>query len=171
MFWTPFGHSRDTLDTLEPGARRAPETPHGTLPRTHPFSGTLSETLLQQAGGFATPVCQERGQNKQGDKKRENPRWQNETDDEGAGGCVCGRGGAKCLFRGPKFPPRTDVHDGYRRARVDGEGCEVPALRVRVYHRQFRTSPTSPTAKIYQIWPSGQFPQEKVEKRPKNLEN
>ena len=28
------------FDTPEPGARRAPETPRGTLPRTPPFSGT-----------------------------------------------------------------------------------------------------------------------------------
>ena len=33
------------LDTPEPGARRAPGTPRGTLRRTPPFSGTLSGTL------------------------------------------------------------------------------------------------------------------------------
>ena len=40
-------HSGHCLDTPEPSARRAPETPRhgGTLPRTPLFSGTLSGTL------------------------------------------------------------------------------------------------------------------------------
>ena len=45
----------DTLGTLfghtpEPGARRAPGTPRGTLRRTPPFSGTLSGTLPGHSG-------------------------------------------------------------------------------------------------------------------------
>ena len=60
-FLTLSGH---LFDTLGPGARRAPETPGGTLPRTPPpfrghpvgtLSGTLRKTLL--AGrGFPTSI-------------------------------------------------------------------------------------------------------------------
>ena len=42
---TPGTLSGHFLDTLEPGAQRAPGTPRGTLPWTPPFSGTLSGTL------------------------------------------------------------------------------------------------------------------------------
>ena len=41
-FLTLSGH---LFDTPEPGARRAPETPRRTLPRTPPFSGTTCRTL------------------------------------------------------------------------------------------------------------------------------
>ena len=42
---TPGTLSGHLFDTPEPGARRAPETPRGTLPRTPPFSGTPCRTL------------------------------------------------------------------------------------------------------------------------------
>ena len=64
MFGTPFRHPGDTLghflDTLEPGARRAPKTLRGTIAETPRFSGTLLGTppeTLRARRARKTPVA------------------------------------------------------------------------------------------------------------------